>query len=257
MMGGINHKNQNQHFPTIFIVVRFTFLLVDLDELSKGAQFNASHSPIKDLVQSVVVGGKTFPVVKFFGLSPKVKEMMSSVSKLMNSVLLRQFWKENSDKALKLAEERAGRKVSLSVDDVEEMVWTPSNKQLRSLQTRFLSGAISFEEIDKVFRVFSEGNDLAKEIKLVTSQTGGQTQATEALIEARIEQIDQYYKLKNCINTAKRILEFKTSLRLTGNFQLVEDLCNQVCLSFKYLTSLVTILVLFHLFHSYVVTCRE
>lgn len=221
---------------------------MDLGELSKRTERDVSSLPITDLVQSGVIQGRLVPVVKFFGLSPKARVMISSLSEIVDSVLLRQFWKENSDKTLKLLAEQGEGKVSLSIDNVEELVWTPSYEQLRSLQTRFLSGAISFDEIDKVFGVFREGNGLAKEIKLVTSQNGVQTQATEALINQRLEQIDQYYKLQNCINTAKSILKVKNSLGLTGNFQLVEDLCNQVCLSFKYLTSLVTILVLFSSF---------
>lgn len=203
-----------------------------LDELSKKTALDPSRVPINDLAQSTIVDGKVFPVVKFFELSPKAKVMISSLSKLNNSVLLRKFWKENGDKALKLTSEREGHKVVLSVDDVEELVWTPSNEQLQSLQERFLSGAISFEEVDKFFKVFSENEDLAKEINLITSKNGSQAKAPEALINQRIEQIDQYYKLHNCIDAAKSILEFKTALGLQGDFQLVDVLHNQVCCCF-------------------------
>ena len=196
---------------------------------------DASHLSIKDLVQSSTVDGKVFPVVTFFQLSPKAKIMMSSLSKLSNSVLLRQFWRENGDKALKIAAQREGRncKVLLSVDDIEELVWTPSNEQLQSLQERFLNGAISFGEVDKFFNVFKENQELTKEIRLITSKNDSQGKAPESLINKRIEQIDHYYKLHNCINAARSILEFKSSLGLQGNFQLVEDLHNQVCLCFK------------------------
>lgn len=194
---------------------------------------DASHLSIKDLVQSSTVDGKVFPVVTFFQLSPKAKIMMSSLSKLSNSVLLRQFWKENGDKALKITGQREGHKVLLSVDDVEELVWTPSNEQLQLLQDRFLNGSISFGEVDKFFKVFKENQELAKEIRLITSKNNSQGKAPEYLINTRIEQIDQYYKLHNCIDAARSILEFKTSLGLQGNFQLVEDLYNQVCLCFK------------------------
>ena len=192
---------------------------------------DTSRFPIKDLVQSATVGGREVPVVTFFGLSRKAKVMISSLCKLSNSVLLRQFWKENGDKALKLTAEREGRKVSLTVDDVEELVWTPSNEQVWSLQERFLTGEISFEEIDKFFRAFKGNEDIAKEIKLITSRNGSETKATEFFVNQCIQQIDQYFKLHNCIDTAESILKFKTSLDLQGNFRLVEDLHNQVCLS--------------------------
>ena len=192
---------------------------------------DTSRFPIKDLVQSATVGGRVVPGVTFFGLSPKAKVMISSLCKLSNSVLLRQFWKENGDKALKQTAEREGRKVSLTVDDVEELVWSPSNDQLRSLQARFLTGAISFEEIDKLFKVFKGNEEISREMKLIISKNGSKGQGTELIVNQRIEQIDQYFKLHDCIDAAKSILEFKMSLYLQGNFQLVEDLHSQVCLS--------------------------
>ena len=231
-----------RYFPTIRLSIKrnhnllfMIFLLVDLHELSKQTGVDVSHLPIRNLVQSTIAGGRVHPVVTFFGLSPKAKVMISSLSKLGDSVLLRQFWKDNGDKVLKLKADKEGRKVFLTVDDVEEFVWTPSNDQLRSLQERFLSGAISFEEIDKFFKVFKNNVVIAEEMKLIASRYGTETKAIELLVNQRIKEMEQYYKLHNCIDAAKSIFEFKTFLGLQGNFRLVEDLQNQVCLSFKYL----------------------
>ena len=196
--------------------------------LSKKTEMDAFRLPMKDLVQSAIVDGKVFPVVQFFELSPEAKVMISALSKLSDSVLLRQFWTENGDKALRLTAQREGHKVYLSVDDVEQLVWTPSKERLQSLQERFLNGAITFEEIDKHFNVFKGSQDLSSEIKLITSKNGNQMKAPVSLINERIEQIDQYHRLHSCIDAAESILEFKTCLGLQGNFQLVEDLHNQV-----------------------------
>lgn len=203
---------------------------VDVDNLSRKSAMDASFLRIKDLVRSTIVNGKVLPEVTFFQLSSKSKVMMTALSKLSNSVLLQQFWKENGVEALKRTAQREGDKLLLGVDDVEELVWTPSEQKLQYLQERFSSGDISFEEIDKYFKVFKGNQDLANEIKLITSK---HARATESLINQRIEQIDQYYRLHNCIDAAKSILEFKTLLNLGGDFRLVEVLYNQVCQSFK------------------------
>lgn len=199
---------------------------VDVDNLSRKSAMDASFLRIKDLVRSTIVNGKVLPEVTFFQLSSKSKVMMTALSKLSNSVLLQQFWKENGVEALKRTAQREGDKLLLGVDDVEELVWTPSEQKLQYLQERFSSGDISFEEIDKYFKVFKGNQDLANEIKLITSK---HAMATESLINQRIEQIDQYYRLHNCIDAAKSILEFKTLLNLGGDFLLVEVLYNQVC----------------------------
>ncbi|KAJ7339583.1 hypothetical protein OS493_005986 [Desmophyllum pertusum] len=209
---------------------------VNLGKLPGKTAIDASRMSIKDLVQSTIIGGKVLPVVTFFGLSPEAKEMISSLSQLSDSILLRQFWKDNGEKALKITAQREEQKMSLGVEDVVQLIWTPSNVQLQSLQDRFLRGVISFGEVDKLFKVF-KGNqkyeDLAKEIKLITSRRGSQVKAPDALINKRIEEIQQYNTLHSCIDAARIILDFKTTLGLQGNFQLVEDLHNQMNSEFK------------------------
>ena len=186
--------------------------------------------PIRELAHSTSVKGKLCPVVIFFGLFPKEKQMISALDKLADSILLQQFWKKNSEKALKMIEKREGHKMFLlSVDEVVELVWAPSNERLQSLQKRFLSGTISFEEIDNLFQIFKDSQDLAKEMRLLILKNGSQVKAPEDKIKTRIEQIEQYYKLRNCIDAVWIILEFKERLDLHGDFQLVEDVRNQVC----------------------------
>lgn len=200
---------------------------------------DASHVSIRDLARSIIADGKVLPVVIFFGLSPKAKEMISSLSRLRESVLLRQLWIDNGDKALRTIAERKAQNTSLGVEDVVELIWIPANAELQSLQAHFLSGDISFGEVDKMFRVFKDNqkyDDLANEIRLFTLRGGSPAQTTEELINLRIEQIQQYYKLQRCVEAAKIILDFKTFLGLKGDFKLVEHLSNQVRLSFTFHT---------------------
>ena len=117
----------------------------------------------------------------------------------------------------------------LSVDEVVELVWVPSNERLQSLQKRFLNGTISFEEIDKLFQVFKDSEDLAKEMRLLILKNESQVKASEDKMKKRIEQIERYYKLRNCIDAVWVILELKEGLNLHGDFRLVEDVRNQVC----------------------------
>ena len=201
-----------------------------MDDLQKKAELDVSQLSIKELAHSIKIQEKAFPVVTFFRLSLKGKQMISTLDKLAGSILLRQFWKESSEKALKMTEKREGHKAFLlSVEEVQELIWAPSNGQLQSLQERFLSGAIPFEEIDKLLLVFKDSQDLAKEMKLLISKSERQVMARKAQINNRIEQIEQYYELQNCIDAAEKILEFKERRDLQGDFHLVEDVYNQVC----------------------------
>lgn len=190
-----------------------------------------SPRPIKDLVESVTAGDGNFPFVKFFGLSSKAKSMITSFTRLADSVLLRQFWVENGRKALTKIGQREEPNKLLSIEDIVEFVWTPSKEELLRLKQSFLSGDISFKEVDRLLRVFNQRyGDLGKEMRLITSsQNGAQVHALDEVINQRIEKIQKYNELHNCIKAAEIILNFKNALGLNGDFRDVEDLYNQVC----------------------------
>ena len=206
----------------MFDLFWFYFISVDVGLLSERSEMDVSRLAVGDLVRSSFVKEKVYPVVSFFQLSPKAKVMMASLSKLRDSEFLRRFWKENGNRALDRVEEKRENKGLLSVDDVEELVWTPSKQELDSFVERFMNGTMSFEEVDKCFKVLCEKRCIAKEINLITS-------GTASLINRRIGQIEQYYELAKYVDAARSILEFKDSVGLEGNFQLVEDLKHQVC----------------------------
>lgn len=187
--------------------------------------------PIKDLVESVTAGDRNFPLVKFFGLSSEAKSMITSFTRLADSILLRQFWVENGRKALTKIGQREELKKFLSIEDIVEFVWKPSKEELLRLKQSFLSGDISFREVDRLLKVFNQRyEDLGKEMRLITSsQNGAQVHALDEIITEHIEKIQKYNKLHNCIKAAEIILNFKNALGLNGDFRDVEDLYNQVC----------------------------
>ena len=187
--------------------------------------------PIKDLVESVTAGDRNFPLVKFFGLSSEAKSMITSFTRLADSILLRQFWVENGRKALTKIGQREELKKFLSIEDIVEFVWKPSKEELLRLKQSFLSGDISFREVDRLLKVFNQRyGDLGKEMRLITSsQNGAQVHALDEIITEHIEKIQKYNKLHNCIKAAEIILNFKNALGLNGDFRDVEDLYNQVC----------------------------
>ena len=207
---------------------------MNLVELFKKTEVDPSKLLIKDLVQSSIVRGEVIPEVIFFGLSPDSKSMVSTLSRLGDSTLLRQFWEQNGSKALAIMAQRGGKKTSLTVADVLELVWIPSKEQLLSLIQRFLSGEIPFKEVDKLLELFdNKYEDLAGEIRLITSNQNGRHHLLEETIRLRMRKIKQYHKLHTCIKAAGIMLKFKNAVGLEGDFQDVEVLYNQVCLNLQ------------------------
>ena len=196
---------------------------MNLVELLKKTEVDPSKLLIKDLVQLSIVGGE-------------VKSMVSTLSRLGNSTLLRQFWEQNGSKALTIIAPRGGQKTSLTVADVLELVWKPTKEKLLSLKERFLRGAIPFEEVDKLLELFdNEYEDLAEEIRIIPSNNGRQSHGLEDIIRTRMGTIKQYHKLHTCIKAAGVMLKFKNAFGLQGDFQDVEVLYNQVYLNLQLL----------------------
>ena len=209
---------------------------MNLVELFKKTEVDPSKLLIKDLVQSSIVRGEVIPEVIFFGLSPDSKSMVSTLSRLGDSTLLRQFWEQNGSKALTIIAPRGGQKTSLTVADVLELVWKPTKEKLLSLKERFLRGAIPFEEVDKLLELFdNEYEDLAEEIRIIPSNNGRQSHWLEDIIRTRMGTIKQYHKLHTCIKAAGVMLKFKNAFGLQGDFQDVEVLYNQVYLNLQLL----------------------
>ena len=209
---------------------------MNLVELLKKTEVDPSKLLIKDLVQSSIVRGEVIPEVIFFGLSPDSKSMVSTLIRLGDSTLLRQFWEQNGSKALTIIAPRGGQKTSLTVADVLELVWKPSKEKLLSLKERFLRGAIPFEEVDKLLELFdNEYEDLAEEIRIIFSNNGRQSHWLEDIIRTRMGTIKQYHKLHTCIKAAGVMLKFKNAFGLQGDFQDVEVLYNQVYLNLQLL----------------------
>ena len=209
---------------------------MNLVELLKKTEVDPSKLLIKDLVQLSIVGGEVKLEVIFFGLSPDSKSMVSTLSRLGYSTLLRQFWEQNGSKALTIIAPRGGQKTSLTVADVLKLVWKPSIEELLSLKERFLRGAIPFEEVDNLLELFdNEYEDLAEEIRIIFSNNERQSHCLEDIIRTRMGTIKQYHKLHTCIKAAGVMLKFKNAFGLQGDFQDVEVLYNQVYLNLQLL----------------------
>ena len=209
---------------------------MNIVELFEKTEVDPSKLLIKDLVQSSIVRGDVIPEVIFFGLSPGSKSMVSTLSRLRDSTLLRQFWEQNGRKALTIIAPRGGQKTSLTVADVLELVWKPSEEQRLSLKERFLSGEIPFKEVDKLLELFdNKYEDLVGEIRIISSNNRRQDHRLENIIRKRMEKIKKYHKLHTCIKAAGVMLKFKNAFGLQGDFQDVEVLCNQVYLNLQLL----------------------
>ena len=174
------------------------------------------------------------PMVKFFHLSPKNKRMMQLLHLIQPSRLFRDMWQQCIPKAVKYSEDEAGSSGTLTVDKVQELLWTPAYRRWRSTWERILGGEISLQELDERFDRFrNDPKTLEIEIGAVLSCFSDKEDIDRS-VRQRVAQIKQYHKLREFEGAAVAILEFQKSMDLGGNFDLLHEFCGQVHLRVYY-----------------------
>lgn len=175
------------------------------------------------------------PIVKFFDLSTKNKRMMQLLHLVHPSRLFRDMWEKCIPIAVKFCKDEPESSGKLTVDKVEELLWTPAYyRKWRCTWERILGGEISLQEVDKLFDKFrNDSKTLEIEIEVVMVCLSD-VENIDTSIHQRLAQIKQYQKLRECEGAAAAILEFRKVMDLEGDFNLLHDFCGQV--QFEYIT---------------------
>ena len=156
--------------------------------------------------------------------------MIRDIVKVRNSTFFLEFWEKYGDKALNDVKAKQPSREKLTIEDVEELVWRPTSADLASLCKSCLDGSIYLKDVDKHFGKFEGDYDsLAKEISMMVPTCEANEGDCKRRIRERITQIKHYRQLNECIGAANAVLNFRHDMGLEGDFQIVEDLKNQVC----------------------------
>ena len=168
------------------------------------------------------------PIVRFFDLSTKNTRMIKLLHLVHPSRLFRDMWQQCIPKAVKFSEDEAGSSGTLTVDKVQELLWTPAYRKWRSTWERILGGEISLQELDERFDRFrNDPKTLEIEIGAVVACFSNE-EDIDLSVRKRVAQIKQYHKLREFEGAAAAILEFQKTMDLGGNFDLIHDFCGQV-----------------------------
>ena len=208
------------------------FVSVNPTALSQKTCCDISNRPIKDLAVTTPISGaaQCAPCVVFFELSPNSKTMIRDIDKVRTSTFFCNFWREHGKKALRAVAAKQAPQTQLSIEDVEKLVWRPASDDLASLCESCLDGSISLKEADKHFgHLKGDYDNLAKQIAQMIPTYETKKREFDAKIRERVTQVKQYQQLSQCMTAANAVLDFSAAMGLKGDFQIVEDLKNQVC----------------------------
>ena len=169
------------------------------------------------------------PIVKFFELSVKSKRMVQTLNHVQESLLFRSIWQKCLQKAADLCKGDSGPEI-LTLNKVYELVWTPCYQRWYNLWETIISGDISLKDVNERFGRFkTDLRSLDIETQIALAHFSYDEDA-EVILNRRVDQIKQSFKLSECNEASETILEFKEAMGLEGDFQVLEDFCDQVIL---------------------------
>ena len=144
------------------------------------------------------------------------------------SVLFRQLWTSRLKEVVRL-------KATLTFSDVVTDIWNPVFIKCCELLESVHERSIKLKDIDKYFYQH-KGNhlniileDLFKAIEACYHRTGSDYR----WIRPAVHHMDQYWSLCEQAEAAHTVLHLKDSLKLRGNFEVIENVASKVTSSMK------------------------
>ena len=202
----------------------FVFLNAGSDELRKSVRSDFEDKCIGELCDTTEDGSCH---VHFFSeakeLDPHLLPLWV-IARKHQSAIFHMLWKSQIESYSHLA--------SMELTDVITSIWDPVFEQCAVIVEELFSWEIKLSQVDCIFKQYSVVHDLlACEIKSLCQafqECSGKTTADLKWIESRITKMQHYWELCSYQDAAVAFRKIKDSLRLTGDFTLVETVAAKV-----------------------------
>ena len=152
--------------------------------------------------------------------------MFDVMTKKVNSSIFNDIWCSFMQRA-------SASNPSMTIRDVEGLVWTPTFQGCLNLLRELHSRSMSLANVDKYFKKYENQRKLESEIKSLfhgINQCLEKEKSDDSWIHSRVFHIQQYWKLRRYRDAANSFLSLRESLGLVeGDFTDVERISKEVC----------------------------
>ena len=157
-----------------------------------------------------------------------ILESYYTLSTEFRSDLFMQLWK-------KLLREVSRFRVTLTFDDVVAKIWNPVFTECCQLVDSVHGRTIKLKDVDRYFHqhkekyLYDDLLNLFKAIEACHHRRGSDYK----WIRPAIDHMEQYWSLCEQAEAAKTVLDLKESLKLRGDFEVIENVASKVTASMK------------------------
>ena len=222
-------KVKGKHFNIILCaILYFIYHFLGKDELLFQLQQNYQEEKISKLCRSVQGGSSGCQVICFpqaKPLEPYLQPFYTFSSK-HSSDIFNKFWNN------KLTQIHTQMQTIITFQQVIDLVWKPVFDQCLQLLDNIHSGALKLSTVDDLFKTnyLNEKRKLNNDLQSLQKASDiclGRS-SDSRWIESAVDRMNQYWDLCNYCEAAQAFIKIRDTLRLTGDFSLVEKVARQV-----------------------------
>ncbi|XP_037649475.1 E3 ubiquitin-protein ligase rnf213-alpha isoform X2 [Sebastes umbrosus] len=213
---------------------------VDLADMQKRQKVNIEIMPLNqfmevhpfDQLPSGMAG-----IVTYFNLDEDFRDMAEVLSTFKDSHIFNMCWEKQAK--LKAAEEMeedyhdvddemedtfhdADEEIDAAPEMIHDDIFEPCFNDYKDIYARLKDGSITLEEVNQLFGDYKgKYLELAQDLDIMCRVDKS---TDKQWIHSRVQQIEQYHELHLAVASAQIIMKVKETLRLQGDFRVLETL---------------------------------
>ncbi|XP_062264891.1 E3 ubiquitin-protein ligase rnf213-alpha [Platichthys flesus] len=206
-------------------------MTVDVADMEERQQVNVDIKPLNlfmEVHQLDELPSEMAGVVTYFSLDEKFKEMAETLNTFGDSYIFKMCWEQRAklwvteEVMSDDSNEQEVADIMATPEMMHEEVFMPCYETYKGIYASLKNGSIRLEEVNRLFRAF-EGKyeELAKDLVIMCKVDKS---TDKKWINGRVQQIEQYHELHLAVTSAQIIMTVKETLRLQGDFQVLETL---------------------------------
>ncbi|XP_062447391.1 E3 ubiquitin-protein ligase RNF213 isoform X2 [Rhea pennata] len=165
------------------------------------------------------------PLRTYYSLSQELKEIVLKMHSFKDSLIFQQFWEEAAQDTREKYEYEISEDQevpALGLENVFDSLIYPCFESYERLYDDLRSGSLTLSAVDKIFQEFTNNSeDIKTELNTICELRPGEERDW---VDQRLQQIQQYHELHLTFDAAKIIANVKESLKLSGDFSILEKL---------------------------------
>lgn len=207
----------------------FVFSIIGLSQLRHEIKENHLLMPIKSLCSTETASKKILFVC--FQLAQPLLSILNSyhfLSQVHHNALFQGIWSSK----LKVI---AKAKLTLSIPDLVTKIWNPVFEECCQLLDSVKSRSIKLKDVDRYFRELEGGYMQHHLINLLKAieKCHGWTENSLAWVHGAMSHIKHYWSLCEQAEAACSVLGLRDTLKLTGDFKIIENVASKVTTTMK------------------------